>query len=69
MDQAKEEYWHIGANQEGEAGPFATPEEAKADALEYLQDQRWRVPQIKIVKTVLTSETAVTFATTWKTDI
>jgi hypothetical protein len=62
----KAEYYHIGADGEGESGPFDTLEEAKEDAQVYLTDNRWRVPQIKIVKVVATSETEVTYATTWR---
>jgi hypothetical protein len=60
-----DEYWHIGDDGEGAAGPFATIEDAKADALKFLQDLRWQVPVIKIVKVVQTSVTEVTFKTTW----
>jgi hypothetical protein len=61
----KEEYWHLGADGEGAAGPFETIEEAKADALEFLHDRRWQTPKVKIVKVVATSYTEVTFKTTW----
>jgi hypothetical protein len=47
------------------AGPFDTIEDAKADALKYLADHRWGTPSIKIVKVVATSNTEVTYDTTW----
>lgn len=60
-----EEYYHIGGDGEGEAGPFDTLEEAKADALQYLHERRWGIPVIKIVKVVETSTTKTEHITTW----
>lgn len=62
----KEEYWHIGGDGEGAAGPFDTIEDAKADAIEVLHSSRYHVPEVVIVKAVARSKTRVSYATEWK---
>lgn len=63
----KEEYWHIDPDGEkGMAGPYETLAEAMSDALLILHDRSYRVPIIKIVKTVAVSDTKVSFETTWE---
>lgn len=59
------EFWHVGADGEGACGPFDTIEEAQADALPYLHELRWRVPKVKIMKVVATSETKTSHETKW----
>ena len=59
------EYWHMDTDDDGHGGPFATLEEAKADAEKYLHSQRFRLTTLKIVKVVAVSETEVAYRTQW----
>ena len=60
------EYWHIHPDGDGMAGPFTSVEEAKQDALQYLHSSRYRITEVRIVKTVTVSATKVSFDTEWK---
>lgn len=62
------EYWHLGEDGEGCAGPFPSIDAAKADALTFLHDHRWHLPAVKIVKVIATSHTQVTYDTTWSSE-
>jgi hypothetical protein len=60
------QFYHIGGSGEGEAGPFDTLEAAQADAEEYLQDSRWGVNEVIILKAVAVSRTQTVHTTTWE---
>jgi hypothetical protein len=58
----KAEYWHSNLDGDGMAGPFDTIEDCKNDAL---HSERYRIPEVRIVKTIAVSETKVSYATVW----
>jgi RecJ-like exonuclease len=62
---ASGEYWHMSDDGEGCAGPFTTVEDAKADAVHYLHDNRNVTERINILKVVATSSTETQHTTTW----
>lgn len=62
-----DEFWCIGG-EDGHEGPFPTKDAAMAYALKELEDNRGlgRPPNLRIVKTIGTSFTEVTYTTNWE---